>query len=224
MEKANKYLGLLTAFFAVILLTSNIVATKLIILGPFTFDGGTLLFPLSYVFGDIMTEVYGYKKTRKVIWIGFFMSLFAMLTIMLIGAMPASPDWANQEAYSAILGSTPRIILASLTAYFVGEFLNSFTMAKMKVWTKGKFLWLRTITSTLLGEGVDTVLFVLIAFMGVFETDLLIAILISNYIFKVAVEVLFTPATYLIVGFLKKTEKEDYYDKNTNFNPFSLKS
>lgn len=223
MEKANKYLGLLTAFFAVVLLTSNIVATKLIVLGPFTFDGGTLLFPLSYIFGDIMTEVYGYKKTRKVIWIGFFMSLFAMLTIMLIGAMPAASDWGNQEAYDAILGLTPRIILASLTAYFVGEFLNSFTMAKMKIWTKGKFLWLRTITSTLLGEGADTILFVLIAFMGVFETDLLIAILISNYIFKVAVEVLFTPATYLIVGFLKKSEKEDYYDNKTNFNPFSLK-
>ncbi len=222
MKKSYKYLGLITAFFTVVLLTSNIVSTKIVALGPLVFDGGTLLFPLSYIFGDVLTEVYGYKRARRVIWIGFFMSLFAMLVIMGVGALPADPSWGGQGAYDTILGLTPRIILASLTAYFVGEFLNSFVMAKMKIWNKGRLLWLRTISSTLLGEGVDTVIFVLVAFGGIFERELIVTILISNYVFKVGVEMLFTPATYGMVAFLKKHENEDYYDHETDFNPFSL--
>lgn len=222
MEKSFKYLNFITAFFAIVLLTSNVVSTKIIELGPFTFDGGTLLFPLSYIIGDILTEVYGYKRTRKVIWTGFFMAFFAMLVIMLIGWMPAAADWGFQESYENILGLTFRIVTASLIAYLAGEFLNSFIMAKMKIWSKGRHLWMRTIGSTLFGEGVDTLLFVLIAFWGVFDTNLLWAILISNYIFKVGVEVLFTPITYLVVKVLKKREHEDYYDHKTDFNPFKL--
>lgn len=222
MKKSYKYLNLLTAFFAVVLLISNIVSTKITTIGPLTFDGGTLLFPLSYIFGDILTEVYGFKINRKVIWIGFFMALFSMLVIMFIGWLPAAVDWGNQDAYDLILGLTPRIIIASLIAYFVGEFLNSFIMAKMKILTKGRHLWLRTISSTIIGEGFDTVLFVMIAFAGVFEPDLIWAILISNYLIKVGVEVICTPITYYFVNKLKKLENEDYFDFKTNFNPFLL--
>ena len=222
MLKTYKYLNLLTAFFAIVLLTSNIVSTKITTIGPLTFDGGTLLFPLSYIFGDILTEVYGYKITKKVIWIGFFMALFAMSIIMIVGWLPAATEWEYQDAYNSILGLTPRIIIASLIAYFVGEFLNSFVLAKMKILTKGRYLWLRTISSTLIGEGFDTVLFVMIAFYGVFEPNLIWAILISNYVFKVGVEVLFTPVTYFFINKLKKAENEDYYDLKTNFNPFLL--
>jgi len=222
MQKSYKYLGLITAFFAIVLLTSNVVSTKIVDLWGLEFDGGTLLFPLSYIFGDVLTEVYGYRPTRRVIWTGFFLTLFSMFVIMFIGWLPASAAWGQQDAYMTILGLTPRIIMASLIAYFVGEFLNSFVMAKMKIFSKGRFLWMRTIGSTLLAEAFDTVLFVLIAFYGVFDNALIMEILIFSYVFKVGVEILFTPITYAIVGLLKKTEHEDYYDNKTNFNPFSL--
>jgi len=223
MDKTLKYLNLLTAFFAIILLVSNIVSTKIISVGPFTFDAGTLLFPLSYIFGDILTEVYGYKRTRKIIWTGFFMSLIAMVIFVVIGMWPAAPEWMHQDSYIIILGLTPRIIGASLIAYFAGEFANSYIMAKMKIHTQGKHLWLRTIGSTIVGEGIDTVLFVLVAFYGVLSTDLLILVLISNYVFKVTIEVLFTPITYAACRVLKRREQEDYYDYETQFNPFILK-
>ena len=217
-----KYLGLITAFFVTVLLVSNIASSKILALGPFTFDGGTILFPLSYIFGDVLTEVYGYARSRRVIWTGFAMILLASAVFMLVGFLPAAGDWDGQAAYDKILGLTPRIVLASVLAFFAGEFSNSYILAKMKVWMNGRHLWVRTIGSTLVGEGVDTALFVTVAFWGVLGTDLLMAIVVSNYIFKVGVEVLFTPVTYAVTGALKKLEKEDYYDVNTDFNPFKV--
>ncbi len=222
MEKRYKYLGFITAFFVTVLLISNIASSKIVVLGPFTFDGGTILFPLSYIFGDILTEVYGYSRSRRVIWAGFLMLILASVVFMVIGALPSAPGWDGQQAYDKILGLTPRIVVASMLAYFSGEFSNSYILAKMKVWMNGRALWMRTIGSTIVGEAVDTGLFVVIAFWGVLSTDLIIAVIISNYIFKVGVEVIFTPATYAVTRFLKRHEKEDYYDVNTDFNPFKL--
>lgn len=223
MEKSYKYLTALSVFFVSVLLISNIASTKIVDFGWFTFDGGTLLFPLSYIFGDIMTEVYGYKKARNVIWLGFISALVMSIVFMVVGALPPAADWGNQAAYDAILGLTPRIVLASLFAYFCGSFSNSFILAKMKILTKGKLLWTRTIGSTVVGELVDSTLFILIAFWGVLPSSLLITLILSNYIFKTAVEVLFTPLTYKVTHFLKQKEKEDYYDTATNFNPFAVK-
>jgi len=222
MQKNYKYLSAISVFFVSVLLISNVASTKILDFGYFTFDGGTLLFPLSYIFGDILTEVYGYKKSRSVIWLGFFMALLMSVIFIIVGKLPPAVGWDNQAAYDAILGLTPRIVLASLVAYLFGEFSNSFILAKMKIWTKGKMLWARTIGSTLVGELVDSSLFILIAFLGVFPNSLLFTLIISNYIFKTAVEVLFTPATYKVVKFLKREEGEDYYDKNTDFNPFKI--
>lgn len=217
-----RYLTLITAAFTTVLIVSNIVSTKITSIGWLTFDGGTLLFPLSYIFGDILTEVYGYGRSRRVIWTGFGMMLVSGLVIMAVGALPAASDWPNQSAYDAILGLTPRIILASLVAYAVGEFANSYILAKMKVRMNGRRLWARTISSTLAGEGLDTALFVLIAFAGIFPNELLWTILWSNYVFKVGVEVVLTPVTYRVVGFLKRKEAEDFYDRDTDFNPFAV--
>lgn len=223
MQKSFKHLDIITALFVAVLLISNITSTKILNFGFFSFDGGTLLFPLSYIFGDILTEVYGYKRSRKVIWLGFICAILMSVTFIVVGKLPPASDWVNQDAYDKILGLTPRIVLASLVAYFAGEFSNSFTLAKMKIITGGKWLWTRTIGSTIVGELVDTLLFVTIAFWGVLPTSLLWTVIISNYIFKTAVEVIFTPATYAIVGWLKRTEHEDYYDYKTNFNPFKMK-
>lgn len=223
IEKNYKFLGTISVFFVSVLLISNVASTKIVDFGWFTFDGGTLLFPLSYIFGDILTEVYGYKKARGVIWLGFFSALMMSIVFIIVGKLPSAPDWGNQAAYDAILGLTPRIVLASLVAYMCGSFSNSMILAKMKLWTNGKKLWMRTIGSTIVGEFIDSTLFILIAFLGVLPFSLLITLIISNYIFKTLVEVAFTPLTYKVVNFLKKKENEDYYDKNTNFNPFSLK-
>lgn len=202
---------------------SNVASSKVLDFGPFTFDGGTILFPVSYIFGDILTEVYGYRRSRRVIWTGFFSALLMSAVFMVVGKLPPAAGWGNQEAYDKILGLTPRIVMASLIAYFSGEFSNSYTLAKMKIMTGGKWLWSRTIGSTIVGEGVDTVLFVMIAFYGIFPSELLITVMLSNYIFKVAFETLFTPVTYLTVGFLKKREGIDAYDYQTDFNPFAIK-
>ncbi len=221
MQKNYKYLGSISVFFVSVLLISNIASTKIIDLQWFVFDGGTLLFPLSYIFGDILTEVYGYKRSKRVIWLGFFMALLMALVFMIVGLLPSAEEWNNQSAYDLILGATPRIIFASLVAYTFGEFSNSYILAKIKIYTKGKKLWLRTIGSTLVGELIDSTLFILIAFYGILPNSLLVTLIISNYIFKTFIEVLFTPITYKIVAFLKKKENEDYYDNETNFNPFS---
>lgn len=221
-EKSYRHLDTITALFVAVLLISNITSTKILDLGVFTFDGGTLLFPLSYIFGDILTEVYGYGRSRKVIWLGFFSAFLMSVTLMIVGVLPPAADWPYQDAYEQILGLTPRIVLASLIAYFAGEFSNAVVLAKLKIITQGRWLWTRTIGSTLVGQGIDTLLFVAIAFTGIVPGSLLVTLVISNYVFKCGVEVLFTPVTYWITGWLKQQEQEDYYDRDTNFNPFRL--
>ena len=217
------YIDIITGLFVAVLLISNIASTKIVQIWKFTFDGGTILFPLSYIFGDILTEVYGFRTGRRVIWIGFFSALLMSVTFGLVGLIKPAPGWEYQQAWMQILGQTPRIVAASLVAYFAGEFSNSIVLAKMKILTKGRFLWTRTIGSTLAGEGIDTVLFVLIAFSGLYNWKTVGLIVASNYIFKVGMEVILTPATYGIVKFLKKREHVDYYDYGTSFNTFRLK-
>ncbi|PJA47905.1 MAG: transporter [candidate division SR1 bacterium CG_4_9_14_3_um_filter_40_9] len=222
MQKNYKFITLITVFFVAVLMISNITSTKILDFGPFTFDGGTLLFPLSYIFGDVITEVYGYKQSRKIIWMGFGALLLMSVMIIVVGLLPASKDRAFQADYQHILGFTPRIVMASLIAFLAGEFSNSYILAKIKIRMKGKKLRVRTIGSTLVGEGLDTIIFVVVAFYGVFPTEVLRAIIVSNYIFKVGIEVVFTPLTYLVTNRLKKVEHEDYYDNHTNFNPVKL--
>ncbi|MFO7929251.1 MAG: queuosine precursor transporter [Candidatus Humimicrobiaceae bacterium] len=219
-EKNYKYFDLIVGLFVAVLLISNIASTKIVQIWRLTFDGGTILFPLSYIFGDILTEVYGYRKSRRVIWIGFFCAVLMSVTLAVIGIIKPAEGWDLQESYMAILGQTPRIVTASLIAYFLGEFSNSFIMAKMKIFTRGKWLFTRTIGSTIVGQGVDTMVFVIIAFSGLYPASLIISIIVSNYVFKVGLEAVFTPATYKIVHVLKKVENVDYYDYKTNFNPF----
>lgn len=217
-----RHLDLITASFVAVLLISNVASTKIVQVGPLQFDGGTVLFPLSYIFGDILTEVYGFRRARRVIWIGFGWIAVAALVFWLIDVLPAAPGYELAPAYHAILGQTPRIVLASLAAYWAGEFANSVVLARMKVLTEGRWLWTRTISSTLVGEAIDTFIFLTVAFAGVLPNDLLLAVFISNYVFKVGVEVLFTPLTYLIVGKLKRSEGVDVYDRDTDFNPFRV--
>jgi uncharacterized integral membrane protein (TIGR00697 family) len=218
-----RYLDIITVLFVTVLLVSNVASSKILMLGPFTFDGGTLLFPVGYIFADMLTEVYGYSRSRRVIWLGFLATALMAGVFQIVGALPPAEGWENQNAYNAILGLTPRIVLGSLVAYFAGEFANSFTLAKMKLLTRGRWLWSRTIGSTVVGQGVDTLLFVGIAFAGVLPSELLMAVLVSNYLFKVGYEALATPLTYAIVGFLKRSEGIDAYDYNTNFSPFALR-
>jgi len=215
-----RYISLITGLFVAVLLISNIASTKIVQIWKFTFDGGTILFPLSYIFGDILTEVYGYRTGRKVIWIGFFSAALMSLTLGLISLIKPAAGWELQDAYVKILGQAPRIVTASLIAYFAGEFSNSFTLAKMKILTGGRHLWTRTVGSTVIGQGIDTVLFVIIAFAGLYSWNLVLLIIISNYVFKVGLEIVLTPATYQVVKFLKKRERVDYFDYGTSFNPF----
>lgn len=219
-NKNQRYFDIIVGLFVAVLLISNIASTKIVQIWRFTFDGGTILFPLSYIFGDILTEVYGYRKSRKAIWTGFLCALLMSVVLGLIGLIRPAEGWELQDAYMAILGQTPRIVTASLIAYFAGEFSNSFILARMKVLTAGKWLAARTIGSTVVGEGIDTLLFVVIAFAGVYSIKMVAAIIISNYIFKVLLEVAFTPLTYKVVNALKRAEGVDYYDYHTNFNPF----
>lgn len=209
----------------VVLLLSNIVAVKPVRLFNFLhldLDGGTLLFPISYIFGDVLVEVYGYARSRRVIWMGFGFNLLAALLFWVIVMLPPSPEWQMQSAFAMILGQTPRIVAGSLIAFWCGEFVNSYVMAKLKIFTGGQFLWTRTISSTIAGQAVDTILFQTIAFAGVWDTSLLLRVILWNYTAKVLYEALATPITYAVVGFLKKAEQEDYYDYDTNFNPFVL--
>jgi hypothetical protein len=230
-----KYFDLILGVFVAVLLTSNIASSaKIVDLGfdlfnvPMAFDAGTLLFPVSYIFGDILTEVYGYKRSRRVIWTGFFALGLAALVFWGIGNLPGESTWrdyAGDAAYQSILGgmSSGGIVLGSLAGFWFGEFSNSFTLAKMKVFTRGRWLWMRTIGSTLVGELLDTVVFVSVATaFGVFPWTLFLTLTLTNYLFKTGVEVLMTPLTYWTVRALKHAEREDYYDHNTNFNPFTL--
>jgi hypothetical protein len=175
---------------------------------------------MSYIFGDILTEVYGYRRTRRVIWTGFTAALLMSLVLWVVQVLPPASDWPNQEAYESLIGFVPRIVAASLLAYFAGEFTNSYILSRLKVVMKGKRLWVRTIGSTLIGEGIDTAIFCLVAFYGVLPGSLLVAVIISNYVFKCLIEILFTPVTYRIVGFLKKREQVDVYDRGISYNPF----
>jgi hypothetical protein len=222
-RRGYKYFDLIMALFVAVLLISNIASTKILRLGPFTFDGGTLLFPISYIFGDILTEVYGYRRSRRVIWVGFGCAALMAGVLAIVGALPPAEGWQYQESYEAILGTTPRIVLASLIAYFAGEFSNSYTLARTKILTQGRWLWTRTIGSTLVGQGVDTLLFVAIAFAGTLPWPLFWSIILSNYVFKCGLEALMTPVTYRVTDFLKREENEDVYDVDTNFNPFKVR-
>jgi hypothetical protein len=219
----TRWLSVITGFFVAVLVISNIASVKPVILWKFTFDGGTILFPLSYIFGDILTEVYGYRASRKVIWTGFICTALMAVVLWAVGRLPSpSADWGPdaQAGYDRVLAPVARIVIASLIAYFAGEFSNSFVMAKMKIFTRGRFLWTRTIGSTLVGEGIDTAIFCMVAFYGFWTTPTLIAVIISNYIFKCGFEILATPLTYAVVARLKRSEGMDVYDRGTNFNPF----
>lgn len=230
---AYRYYDLVMALFVSVLIISNIASSAKIIdwgisLGgiPMAFDAGTLLFPISYIFGDILTEVYGFKRSRRVIWMGFACLTLTALVLGVVRALPGEAQWqayAGEEAYSAILGgiSSGGIVLASLAAYWTGSFTNAAVLAKMKVRTQGRWLWMRTIGSTLLGEGVDTLVFVLIAtLLGVFPWAIFASLTLTNYLFKVGVEALMTPVTYAAVRWLKRSERVDYYDTGTRLNPF----
>lgn len=219
--KSFKHLDTITAFFVAVLLISNIADTKIITIGMLSFGGGTFLFPLTYILGDILTEVYGFARTRKVIWTGFAAAALMALTFIVVGIAPPAADWEYQESFMNILGLAPRIVAASLAAYTVGEFVNAFILAKLKVATKGKYLWLRTISSTIIGQLLDTTVFVIIAFYGVLPVSLLISIVISGYLLKVVTEIVFTPITYFVVARLKSSEGVDHYDTKTSFNPFT---
>lgn len=223
MQNSFKHLTAIAVIFVSVLLISNVASSKIVSFWSLGLDGGTILFPLSYIFGDVLTEVYGYARTRKVIWLGVLMNLLMAAVFIVVGMLPAAGDWPYQTAYEAILGWTPRIVVASVIAYFAGEFSNSFILAKLKIWMKGRRLWVRTIGSTLVGQACDTLLFVVIAFYGVLPNELIITLIISNYIFKAGVEAVFTPFTYMIISFLKRSEGIDFYDRKTNFNPFYLK-
>jgi len=235
-QKNFKYFDLVMVLFVTVLITSNIASSAKIVdwgVGIFglrlSFDAGTILFPISYIFGDVLTEVYGYARSRRVIWAGFACLALASLVFFIVRILPGEASWqsyAGQPAYDAILGgmSTGGIVLASLFGYLAGSFSNAFVMAKVKILTKGRFLWVRTISSTLVGEALDTVIFVAIAsLMGVFPWELFLALTATNYIFKVFIEAVMTPVTYRTVRFLKKSEQEDHFDTKTNFSPFALR-
>ncbi|MGB8338173.1 MAG: queuosine precursor transporter, partial [Burkholderiales bacterium] len=196
------------------------------IIGVITFGAGVLFFPISYVFGDILTEVYGYARSRRVIWTGFAALLFASFMAWVVVSLPPAPWWKNQQAYEIAFGGAWRVALASLVAFACGEFVNSFVLAKMKIFTQGKYLWSRTIGSTIFGEAVDSLLFYPLAFYGtgIIPNDKLPTVMLAQFVAKVGVEVAFTPFTYKIVNWLKRAEQEDYYDRDTDFNPFTLKT
>ena len=238
-KRTYKYYDLIMAAFVAVLLCSNLIgvhkvsSVNLPFYGEYIFGAGVLFFPISYLFGDILTEVYGYARSRKVIWAGFGTLIFASLMSSVVTYLPLPAGISSeqmqgnlekQRAIEMIFGQTSRIVAASLTAFWLGEFVNSFVLAKIKLWMNGRFLFVRTIASTVAGEIADTLIFYPIAFYGVWTNEQLISVMIGNYFIKVLWEVFATPFTYLIVGFLKRAENEDYYDKDTDFNPFSLET
>jgi hypothetical protein len=230
MKRNYRYYDLIMAAFVTVLVCSNLIGPAKVtqismpVLGTLTFGAGVLFFPISFIFGDILTEVYGYAASRRVIWAGFAGLAFASLMAWMIVALPPAPFWENQHEYEVAFGSTWRISLAGLVAFAVGEFVNSFVMAKMKVWSAGRHLWQRTIASTVFGEAIDTVMFVPLAFWntGIIPNDKIPLVIVAQIISKILIEVAFTPVVYKVVAFLKRAEDVDYYDTNTNFNPFTL--
>ena len=221
--QGSKYLLYIAIAFVVVLTVSNTVASKILMIGPFVFSGAIFLFPISYIFGDVLTEVYGYAASRKVIWSGLAALLGMSLAYWFVQHLPAAPFWPNQGAYEAILGGVPRIVAASALAFFVGEISNSVVLSKMKIFTRGKYLWTRTIGSTIVGEGFDTALFITIAFAGTMPVASLITFIWSSYLIKVLYETLATPLTYAVVGFLKRAEGIDTFDYDVNYNPFAIR-
>ena len=225
-SRSIRWLTPIASLFVATLIISNIIAVKLVTIAGLTLPAAVILFPITYIIGDVLTEVYGYARARQVIWTGFFCNLVAVVAIWVAGLLPSVPFWnaglytdpdEAQKAYMAILGFTPRLLVASFIAYLAGEFLNSIVLAKLKVKTRGRFLWLRTITSTVIGQGADSAIFISVAFIGVLPSSLLLSAIISQWLFKVAYEVLATPLTYLVVNTLKKAEGIDYFDEGTKF-------
>ncbi len=221
----RRYSGLflvVVAIFIACLISANIVAVKLVDVWVFTVPAGVVVFPLSYLFGDVLTEVYGYSSARRVIWLGFAANLLVVICIKVAQVIPPDPAFTAQAAYDRILGFTPRLLLASFVAYLAGEFSNAFVLSRMKLLTKGRFLWTRTIGSTLVGEGIDTLIFVSVAFTGVVPGDVVGRLIIGQWVFKVAYEVVATPLTYAIVTYLKKREGVDVFDRQVRYNPLAL--
>jgi len=227
--RGYKYYDLIMAAFVTVLICSNLIgpakAAQVTIFGQqITFGAGVLFFPISYLFGDILTEVYGYARARKVIWTGFAALIFAAIMSAVVVALPPAPDWPNQHIYEVAFGNTWRIAMASMTAYFCGEFVNSFVLAKLKVWTNGKMWWLRFVGSTVCGEAVDSSIFYPLAFLGsgIMPDELVMKLTIVQFVSKTLVEIVFLPVTYWVVAALKRHEQEDYYDRNTDFNPLKF--
>lgn len=227
----SRWFSAITAVFVTALVVSNIIAVKLFSVGNVVLPAAIIFFPVSYIFGDVLTEVYGYARARQVIWIGFACNLLAVIAIWLGGLLPAAPFWtagayttpeASQQAYDAILGFTPRLLGASFVAYLFGEFLNSFVLAKLKIATQGRHLWTRTIGSTLVGQLADSGVFIVLAFWGILPGPVVLQLVVTQWLAKSAYEALATPLTYVVVNFLKRTENEDYFDRDTNFNPLAL--
>jgi uncharacterized integral membrane protein (TIGR00697 family) len=224
-DRRYRYYDLVMAAFVTVLLCANLIGPgKVAKIGPVTFGAGVLFFPISYIFGDVLTEVYGYARARKVVWAGFAAEAFASVMAWVVLRFPPAPSWPHQAAYETVFGATWRIVLASLLAFWAGEFCNSYVLAKMKVWSSGRHLYQRTIGSTIAGEAVDSLIFYPVAFMGIWTSDQLLTVMTTNYAIKVGWEVLATPITYKVVAWLKRVEHEDYYDRDTDFNPFTLQT
>ena len=216
-----RYFDFVMAAFVAILLLSNVIgAAKPAQLWGFTFGAGILFFPLSYVIGDVLTEVYGYGRARRCVWAGFVAVLFMAFMSWVVVSLPPAPGWEGQAAYESVFGQVPRIVLASVAAFWAGELVNAYVLARMKIWTKGRHLWSRTIGSTVFGQGVDSLIFYPLAFLGVWETKTVLLVMVTNWALKVAWEILLTPATYAVVGFLKRREGVDVFDEGTDFTPF----
>lgn len=215
----SQWFLIIAAIYVACLITANIIAVKLIDFFGLTLPAAVVIFPISYIFGDVLTEVYGYHRARQVIWLGFLCNLIAVMAIWVGGLLPPASFWNGQSAYRQILGFTPRLLLASFIAYLIGEFSNSFVLAKMKIATKGRWLWTRTIGSTVVGEGIDSLFFIIIAFIGTMPNSVLMTTVITQWLFKSTYEVIATPLTYSIVNFLKHKEQIDVFDINTDFSP-----
>ena len=230
--RSFKYLDALTTAFVVILLVSNLIAQKICLLGPvtlgrwsvgpFAVSGAVLLFPITYIFADVFTEVYGYAASRRAIWLGFFGTALLYVIGAIVIALPSAPGWRNEQAFATVFGFIPRILAASLIAFWAGEFANSYALARMKLLTNGRMLWTRTVGSTVVGQAVDTILVITLTFGGVYPARVLVNVIITGYALKVGYEVIATPLTYLVVNWLKRAEHSDAFDRHENFNPFSF--
>ena len=230
--RSFRYLDALTTAFVVVLLVSNLIAQKICLLGPFSIggwslgpfavSGAVLLFPITYIFGDVFTEVYGYAASRRAIWLGFFGTALLYVIGAVVIALPSAPGWRNQQAFATVFGFIPRILAASLIAFWAGEFANSYTLARMKLLTNGRMLWTRTVGSTIVGQGVDTVLVITLTFGGIYSARVLVNIILTGYALKVGYEVIATPLTYLVINWLKRAKHADAFDSHEDFNPFSF--